>query len=250
MIRSFRLAIASLTKQLDEVSADAVLHSALRKLDGSPPPSLHDFADDELSALRAHPEIAGQVLMRRPLTDRWASIPDLLTALENLELPLLSWGVVTAHISDEEVRAAITDHMLRDMQLLGAAAPSVDDYLDYLVDSGLVRRVLTEHGVGYRTRIAEYIKLLKQLRQLFPPHNVDAPDWWLGFAPLVADYRLGVASRTYPAREVNPDDVRNRLHLVHPDWDEHHEAVLRAILGTRSAAAVPGRCERGNPVCA
>ncbi len=65
MIRSFRLAIASLTKQLDEVSADAVLHSALRKLDGSPPPSLHDFADDELSALRAHPEIAGQVLMRR-----------------------------------------------------------------------------------------------------------------------------------------------------------------------------------------
>ncbi len=170
------------------------------------------------------------------MTDRWASIPDLLTALENLELPLLSWGVVTAHISDEEVRAAITDHMLRDMQLLGAAAPSVDDYLDYLVDSGLVRRVLTEHGVGYRTRIAEYIKLLKQLRQLFPPHNVDAPDWWLGFAPLVADYRLGVASRTYPAREVNPDDVRNRLHLVHPDWDEHHEAVLRAILGTRSAA--------------
>lgn len=65
MIRSFRFTIASLTKQLDEVSADAVLHSALRRLDVSPPPSLHDFTDDELSALRAHPDIAGQVSMRR-----------------------------------------------------------------------------------------------------------------------------------------------------------------------------------------
>lgn len=65
MIRSFRLTVASLTKQLDEVSADAVLHSALRRLDASPPPSLHDFTDEELSALRAHPDIAGQVSMRR-----------------------------------------------------------------------------------------------------------------------------------------------------------------------------------------
>ena len=48
------------------------------------------------------------------MTDKWASIPDLLSALEDRELPLLSWGVVTAHLSDEEVRSTITDQMLRD----------------------------------------------------------------------------------------------------------------------------------------
>lgn len=65
MIRSFRLSHASLTQQLSGVSADAVLHSALRKLDASPPSSLGDFSDEEINALRAHPDIAGQVLMRR-----------------------------------------------------------------------------------------------------------------------------------------------------------------------------------------
>lgn len=65
MIRSFRLTLSSLTQQLAEVSADAVLHGALRRLDATPPPSLDDFTDEELSALRSHPDIAAQVLMRR-----------------------------------------------------------------------------------------------------------------------------------------------------------------------------------------
>ena len=65
MIRPVRLSIASLTQQLSEVSADAVLHSALRRLDASPPPSLGEFSDEEINALRVHPDIAGQVLMRR-----------------------------------------------------------------------------------------------------------------------------------------------------------------------------------------
>lgn len=170
------------------------------------------------------------------MTNKWASVPELLTALEDLELPLLSWGVVTAHLSDEEVRSAITDQMLHDMQSLGADAPSVDDYLEHLVDTGLIRRVSIGQSTGYRTRVAEYIKLLKELRQLFPPRNVDAPDWWLGFAPLVADFRLRVASRTYPARDILPNAVRGRLQHAHPNWGGHHDAVLRAILGTRSAA--------------
>lgn len=170
------------------------------------------------------------------MTDKWASIPALLTSLEDLELPLLAWGVVTANLSDEEVRSAITEQMLKDMQLHGAATPSVDEYLDQLVDTGLIRRLSTSHGAGYRTRVAEYIKLLKQLRQLFPPPNLDAQDWWLGYAPLVADYRLRVSPRTYPARDTSPDVVRDRLHNVHPNWVSRQDAVLQAVLGARSAA--------------
>ena len=65
MIRTFHLNLTSLHHELAEVSADAVLSSALRRLDESPPPSLGDFTDEELHALREHPDIAGQVLMRR-----------------------------------------------------------------------------------------------------------------------------------------------------------------------------------------
>ena len=39
--------------------------------------------------------------------DRWAGVPDLLSRLEDLELRLLSWGVVDGSLSVAEVDDAI-----------------------------------------------------------------------------------------------------------------------------------------------
>ena len=39
--------------------------------------------------------------------DRWAGVPDLLSRLEDLELRLLSWGVVDGFLSAAEVDDAI-----------------------------------------------------------------------------------------------------------------------------------------------
>jgi len=36
--------------------------------------------------------------------ERWRRLPEILTSLEDLELPLLSWGVTDTGLSVDEVR--------------------------------------------------------------------------------------------------------------------------------------------------
>ncbi len=54
----------------------------------------------------------------------------------------------------------------------------------------------------YRSRMAETIRLLFHLRQLFPQH--DGQNGWTGAKTLVADYRFKRASRAYPERTITP----------------------------------------------
>lgn len=167
--------------------------------------------------------------------DRWQGIPELLNRLEDLELPLLYWGVVDGYLSAIDVQTAIEDQIAVDLVRLGSETPSTEDYLDHLIDRGLLHLVQTDTEQGYRTRIGEGLRLVRRLRQLWPPKDTSTPGWWRRGAPLVADYRLRVAPRRYPRRDIDEQSAMEDLKNL-GSWGDVHGIALKAILRGRSIA--------------
>ncbi|HEY3547729.1 MAG TPA: protein DpdJ [Propionicimonas sp.] len=166
--------------------------------------------------------------------DPWAGVPDLLSRLEDLELPLLAWGVVDGFLSREDVESAINAQLDADADDPGALLHSVDDYLQHMLDAGLLHRV-PDPAPRYRTRLAETLRLLRTLRQLWPPSDASAQTWWSSSSRLVADYRLRVSPRRYPKREITTDGAIARLAGV-PGWSQGHGDVLKRIVGDAKLA--------------
>ena len=162
-------------------------------------------------------------------TDRWAGVPDLLTRLEDLELPLLSWGVVDGFLSKADVEQAIEAQLDADAERPESDFLTIEDYLEHLLDAGLLFR-LPDPMPRYRTRLGELFRLLRTLRQLWPPRDTSVPGWWHNSSALVADYRLRVAPRRYPRRSIEPVEVIEEL-AAHPGWTDLHADVLRRIVG-------------------
>jgi len=61
----FQQTCRDLAVLLDSAQADPILHRALQRLEGQPPPSLADFPDEELAALRAEPSISRSITLGR-----------------------------------------------------------------------------------------------------------------------------------------------------------------------------------------
>ncbi len=150
---------------------------------------------------------------------------NVLTKIEILETDLLAWGIVDAQLSEAELDAVLTE-----------AAPQRDvrDALRRgLLDEVLV--VQTPSG-GYRTRMAETLRLLARLRQIFPDQR-----WWEG-APLVLDYRFVHRPRKRPRRDVASDDLVAALEerLGDPGWQAGRAMAPGSVSGfqLRSARSV------------
>ena len=145
----------------------------------------------------------------------------VLSELEASELPLLSWGVTTGSLAEDEL-----------LNLLEKIEPSVDpeDLLDELDRACLV----FGHGMvrtQYRTRMAETVRLAASLRQWF--HGRD----WRNAPSLVSDLRFLSRARSVPRREIGVDSVVGRLASRLTDaWRPEHERVVRAIFGNRYAS--------------
>jgi ATP-dependent Lhr-like helicase len=167
-------------------------------------------------------------------SSRWAGVPDLLSRLEDQELGLLSWGVVDGFLSQSEVEDAIEAQLDQDAEDPHAELLTTDEYLDHLLANGLLHR-LPESTPKYRTRLAETLRLLRNLRQLFPPHDPSVPGWWRHAKTLVADYRLQVGPRRYPRRLTAPDEAIGELAEL-PAWTELHADVLLRMLGGNKLA--------------
>lgn len=138
---------------------------------------------------------------RRELATR-----DFLTELERREARLLSWGVVDGGFSRAEVEELAREFL---------EARSDEETPDELLGDLQRRRLLFPLRVGaemlYRTRMAETIRLLSRLRQLFPGRP------WRIAPTLVADYRFALRPRTYPARTVKAkafvEELQNEVQL-------------------------------------
>jgi hypothetical protein len=159
----------------------------------------------------------------------------LLTRLEDLELPLLSWGVTIGTLSEAEVLETIS-LALAHSEYRSAATP--EDIRDLLEDQALLFRVPGSSPRQYRTRLGETLRLAAQLRQLFPPHGGAAgaaANWWQSGRRLVADYRLHVAARLYPRRDI-PLAAALSAFSQTPGWNQVQEDVASSQIGTRNLA--------------
>ncbi|MEU2661924.1 protein DpdJ [Micromonospora sp. NPDC007220] len=170
------------------------------------------------------------------MTQRLGSrfLSDVLDDLEDLELPLLAWGVTTGTLAHSEVLDAINDRLLNSPRAPEAFANEV---LSALQDAALLFRIPATSPPRYRTRMAETVRLTTRLRQLFGPRDLTSPPahWWEQGRTLVADYRLHTARRRYPRRAIAVDDALRELAGT-AAWTEVHTHAARAQLNHPTVA--------------
>jgi hypothetical protein len=132
-----------------------------------------------------------------------AILERVLDEIEKHEAKVLVWGLVDAALSFDELRSIVTRVINGpDVRKLMRK----DDCT--LFDEDAVIGGLRAHGllfeapfeIGYRSRMAESVRLFSRLRQMFPKHAEG--DLWASAPTLVADYRLLWRSRKYPDRNI------------------------------------------------
>jgi len=129
----------------------------------------------------------------------------VLNAVENRELPLLSWGIVDSWLTEAEVREAIAD-ALTELDGDHKVDPTFDDLAEHAL--------ITEVADGrWRSRLAETLRLLVRSRQLF---NTGNGEWWLRGRRLISDFRLFAQPRRYPKREVSFAALLDRIEEIQP----------------------------------
>ncbi|UOE21932.1 DEAD/DEAH box helicase [Thermobifida halotolerans] len=111
-----------------------------------------------------------------------------------------------------------------------------EDVRDLLIRQGLLFRVPGESS-SYRTRFAEALRLTVHLRQLFPRWRREGPpaNWWRSGRRLVADYRLHVAPRRYPRRDVPASTALEEFAQL-DGWGSLQEQVAAAQISDYSLA--------------
>src|SRR5207248_8972172 len=107
--------------------------------------------------------------------------------------------------------------------------PGLDRYepgelVDQLYDRNLLHRFNRSGVILLRSRMAETIRLLARLRQIFPNQP------WEAGRRLVADYRLVVRRRERPIRDVTPEEVLNRLAAADVDLSATRREAITAYL--------------------
>lgn len=135
-----------------------------------------------------------------------ALVRDFLSALEQEEAKLLTWGVVDGGFTLDDVKERARA-FIDGREDAGEVEPGS------LVDAMLGRRLLfdflrdplagptldpsfEDEDYIYRTRMAESVRLFARLRQLFKPEQ------WRSGPGLVSDFRFALRPRVYPRRDV------------------------------------------------
>lgn len=127
-----------------------------------------------------------------------------LDHLEEREARLLAWGIVDGVFSHNEI-FEIIDPLIEDALERGMEDfLSAGDVLDELLRRMWITEVpLSDGSIGYRSRMAETVRLLQRLRQLFPKHA--GASGWQRAPSLVADFRFLRRRRRYPARNISAE---------------------------------------------
>lgn len=150
----------------------------------------------------------------------------LLDRLESLESRLLVWAYTDGFFDQSEIEE-LAQEVIEEAGEFEPPQVVVDRLRD--------RKLLFEFNMAgatvYRTRFAEAVRLFASLRQLFSDGD------WATAPRLVADYRLALGPRRYPARNRTVEDVLSAVADRRPLLDLE-DRLVRAML-TRS----------GEPMC-
>lgn len=140
-----------------------------------------------------------------------------LDALESLEDPLLSWGVVDGGLTEDELMDTLDEVVLEAGEF-----ETPDELAQALQQRGLITYDDSRSPALWRTRNGEALRLLARLRQMFLSDNPQTA--WRHGAQLVADYRYARRPRAYPKRdqkwdapltgELDHPTYRQVLHLL------------------------------------
>lgn len=171
-------------------------------------------------------------------------INNLLTSIEKQEAKFLNWGIVNVHFNKDEVISIIDEWINKE------------DKFEYdseiLFDSLLQKKLLVQINSEdkYRTRIAEAMFYISNLKQIMPYHfeEHEYNAWKVG-KNLVYDFRFNVRSRFFPfertsfidyidkiANENNIDIVKSLLEITEGNYFElfpfqvrSSESILNSI---------------------
>lgn len=127
----------------------------------------------------------------------------VLNEIEKHEAKVLVWGLVDVALTADELRDVVGRALASDEVAELMARPEctlfdTDAVLERLKSERLVFELPFE--LGYRSRMAESVRLFARLRQLFGKHKDD--DKWTTAPTLVADYRFLWRNRKYPKRNI------------------------------------------------
>ena len=132
----------------------------------------------------------------------------LLAALDDIEqreARLLTWGLVDGHVSAGEMHGVI-DSLLDDpVTGVGISFHDAGGVIAKLIERALLFDIGEEPRTRYRSRMAEGVRLLFRLRQLFSKHR--GPIGWQTAPTLVADFRFIWRRRRYPRRDIDAADA-------------------------------------------
>ena len=160
------------------------------------------------------------------------TVLEILGAIERSEARLLSWGLVDGSFGEDELLQTIEEQLERQPQAPPSAGElDAEDAFEELLRRQLVVRTPEQPG-RYRSRMAETVRLLARLRQLFPKHSDGA---WSTAPRLVADFRLAIQPRRYPTRDLDVDAAIAVLQGDLGGLDQDLERTLRAVLSSRGA---------------
>jgi len=129
-----------------------------------------------------------------------------LTFLERREEKLLSWGFHNVQYSESDMLSALQQEAPQDLQdqwgNFQTQGVTFRSLISELRRSHLLHRIPGSTDM-YRTRMAEGVRLLANLRQMFKPQ-----DWATG-PRLVSDIKIHLKDRIYPRRDLLATDVWN-----------------------------------------
>jgi hypothetical protein len=154
-----------------------------------------------------------------------ASALEFLAQLEREEEAVLNWGLLDVFFAEDELEQRADEFLTRSA--IHRTEPPYDSGWD-LVEELLEERLLWKlpETERYRTRMAETVRLFARLRQIFPDPQFVA---WRTAPNLVADYRLVIRPRLYPARNIPVSTLLDRVRSL-GGLSPLEESVIRALV--------------------